>query len=113
LERRFTYLKTGRVQTQVVYGLTSLSPDNIAPSQLLTLICSYWGIENGLYYRRDVTLREDKTRMTKPQTGRVMVCLNNLVLGLLIGKRKFRFLPSARRYFAAFPSQALALLTRL
>jgi predicted transposase YbfD/YdcC len=113
LERRFTFLKTGRVQTQVVYGLTSLSRDNMAPSQLLTLIRSYWGIENGLHYRRDVTLHEDQTRMTKPQTGRVMACLNNLVLGLLIGKHKFRYLPSARRYFAAFPSQALALLTRL
>ena len=63
--------------------------------------------------RRDVTLQEDKTRMTTCNAGRVMACLNNLVLGLLIGKLKFRYLPSARRYFAAFPAQALALLTRL
>jgi len=80
---------------------------------LLALIRSYWGIENDLHYRRDVTLHEDKTRMTKQNAGRVMACLNNLVLGLLIGKLNFRYLPSARRYFAAFPAQALALLTRL
>ncbi len=72
-----------------------------------------WGIENGLHYRRNVTLHEDQTRMTKPNAARNMVCLNNLVLGLLIGKKKYRFLPSARRYFAAFPARALALITRL
>jgi predicted transposase YbfD/YdcC len=113
LERKFTFPKTGKVQAQVVYGFTSLSRDKITPQQLLALIRSYWGIENGLHYRRDVTLQEDKTRMTKPNAGRVMACLNNLVLSLLIGKLKFRYLPSARRYYAAFPSQALALLTRL
>ena len=113
LKRKFTYLKTGKVQQQVVYGFTSLSRDTIAPPQLLALIRSYWGIENGLHYRRDVTLHEDKTRMTKSNAARVMACLNNLVLALLIGKLRFRYLPSARRYFAAFPFHALALLTRL
>jgi predicted transposase YbfD/YdcC len=113
LERRFTFFKTGKLQEQVVYGFTSLSRDDIHPSKLLTLIRSYWGIENGLHYRRDVTLHEDRTRMTNPTAGRVMACLNNFVLSLLIGKLNFRYLPSARRYFAAFPTQALALLTRL
>lgn len=113
LERKFTFFKTGKVREQVVYGFTSLSRDQIAPPQLLALIRSYWGIENGLHYRRDVTLHEDHTRMTKHNIGRVMACLNNLVLGLLIGKLKFPYLPSARRYFAAFPAHALALLTRL
>lgn len=113
LERKFTFLKTGQVREQVGYGFTSLSREEITPLQLLTLIRSYWGIENGLHYRRDVTLHEDKTRLTKRNAGRVMACLNNLVLSLLIGKLKFRYLPSARRYFAAFPSHALALLTRL
>jgi predicted transposase YbfD/YdcC len=113
LERKFTFLKTNKVQEQVVYGSTSLSRNKIHPAQLLTLIRSYWGIENGLHYRRDVTLHEDRTRMSKRNDARVMACLNNLVLALLIGKLKFRYLPSARRYFAALLSQALALLTRL
>jgi predicted transposase YbfD/YdcC len=113
LERKFTFLKTNKVQEQVVYGFTSLSREKIAPPQLLTLIRSYWGIENGLHYRRDVTLHEDPTRMSQRNAARLMACLNNLVLALLIGKLKFRYLPSARRYFAAFPTQALALLTQL
>jgi predicted transposase YbfD/YdcC len=113
LERRFIFTRTGEVQEQVVYGITSLSREEVSPQTLLQMTRSYWGIENGLHYRRDVTLREDYTRMTKPNPARIMACLNNLVLGLLIGRKKYRYLPQARRYFAAHPSEALALLTRL
>ena len=113
LERRFISLKTGDSQTQVVYGLTSLSREVITPKNLLKKIRAYWGIENGLHYRRDVTLREDRTRMTKGHAGRVMACLNNLVIGLVFSKTQFTYLPPARRFFAAHPSLAFALLTRL
>jgi predicted transposase YbfD/YdcC len=113
LERRFLSMKTGEVQEQVVYGITSLSREEITPGKLLTLIRSYWGIENGLHYRRDVTLREDRTRMTKSNAGRVMACLNNLVIGLVSSKTQFAYLPSARRFFDAHPARAFTLLTRL
>jgi predicted transposase YbfD/YdcC len=113
LERRFIFTKTGEVEEQVVYGITSLTREEVSPQKLLQMTRSYWGIENGLHYRRDVTLREDQTRMTRKNAARVMACLNNLVLGLLIGKLKYPYLPPARRFFAAHPDQALALLTRL
>lgn len=114
LERHFIFTKTGEVQEQVVYGITSLTREEVSPQKLLQMTRSYWGIENGLHYRRDVTLHEDQTRMSRKNAARVMACLNNLVLGLLIGKFKYRYLPSARRFFAAHPDQALAaLLTRL
>jgi predicted transposase YbfD/YdcC len=113
LERRVTVPKSGEVHEQVVYGITSLTREEVSPGRLLQMTRSYWGIENGLHYRRDVTLHEDQTRMTRKNAARAMACLNNLVLGLLIGKLKYRYLPSARRLFAAHPDQALALLTRL
>lgn len=113
LERRFTTLKTGKVQEQVVYGCTSLTRDEISPKQLLLFTRSYWGIENGLHYRRDVTLREDRTRMTKGNSAQVMACLNNLVIGLLIHKKNYQHLPTARRYFNAHPDQAFDLISRL
>ncbi|MEJ5315092.1 MULTISPECIES: hypothetical protein [Anaerolinea] len=83
------------------------------PERLLDTIRADWGIENCLHYHRDVTLKEDRTRMTKGKTSQVMACINNLVLGLLIGKHKFRYLPWARRLFAAQPERAFALLSRL
>ena len=113
IERYFTSTKTGNTSYQVVYGFTSLTKDEISPSQLLKKTRSYWGIENGLHYRRDVTLQEDRTRMTKGRAGQVMACLNNIILGLLAGRQKHRFLPSWRRYFDAHPVEAFSLISRL
>jgi len=39
-----------------------------------------------------------------------MACINNLVLGLLIGKKKFQYLPSARRYCNANLDEAINLI---
>jgi predicted transposase YbfD/YdcC len=113
LKRRRVSLKTGEIHEQAVYGFTSLRQDEITPARLLKDIRSYWGIENGLHYRRDVTLREDYTRMTKGRTGQVMACLNNLILGLLLSKNKHRTIPAARRFFCAHPEEAFALIARL
>lgn len=113
LERRSITLKTGEIREQIVYGLTSLTREEVTPDRLLHLTRFYWGIENGLHYRRDVTLLEDHTRMTKGSMGQVMACINNLIVGILVAKKKYRFLPTARRYFSAHPVEALALITRL
>jgi predicted transposase YbfD/YdcC len=113
LERRRISLKTGEIHEQVVYGFTSLMREEITPSRLLKDIRSYWGIENGLHYRRDVTLREDYTHMTKGRAGQVMACLNNLIIGILLSKKKHRTIPAARRFFCAHPEEAFALMTRL
>jgi predicted transposase YbfD/YdcC len=113
LERRRVSLKTGEIHEHALYGFTSLMQEEITPSRLLKNTRSYWGIENGLHYRRDVTLREDYTRMTKGRTGQVMACLNNLILGLLLSKKKHRTIPAARRFFCAHPEEAFALIARL
>jgi predicted transposase YbfD/YdcC len=113
LERHFVSLKTGEIHKQIEYGFTSLSREEIVPLKLLEMTRSYWGIENGLHYRRDVTLREDYTRMTKGKTGQAMACLNNLLLGILLSKKKYRTIPAARRYFNAHPAEALDLFLRL
>jgi len=113
LKRRFVSTKTSEIQEQVIYGITSLSKEEITPGNLLKKIRAYWGIENGLHYRRDVTLREDRTRMTKGNAGRIMACLNNLVIGLVFTKTQFAYLPHARRFFDAHPFHAFALISRL
>lgn len=113
LQRRRVSCKTGEIQEQVSYGFTSLTRDEITPHQLLDQIRCYWGIENGLHYRRDVTLREDATLMTKPKAGHAMACLNNLILGILLPKKHYRSLPAARRYFSAHLTDALCLILRL
>jgi predicted transposase YbfD/YdcC len=112
LEHRFVSFKTGEIQEQIVYGFTSLSREEIAPLPLLHKTRSYWGIVNGLHYRRDVTLREDYTRLTKGKAGQAMACLNNLILGILLSKKIYSTIPTARRYFSANPAEALDLFLR-
>lgn len=109
LERQVTVCKTGATRHEVVYGITSLAAEQATPHQLLTMVRSYWQIENGLHYPRDVSLHEDQTHFTKKSAAHVMAIINNLVLGL-IAKAQNPSIPSARRCFAAFPEQALNLL---
>jgi predicted transposase YbfD/YdcC len=109
LERHATIQKTGKTRHEVVFGVTSLSAEQASPSQLLQMLRSYWQIENGLHYPRDVTLREDQTRFKKHSAAHIMAIINNLILAL-IAKSTFPFVPSARRFFAAYPQEALALL---
>ena len=101
--------KTGKTRHEIVYGVTSLSAEQASPDQLLQMLRSYWKIENGLHYPRDVTLREDHTRFKRHSAAHSMAIINNLVLGL-IAKSDFNFVPSARRYFAAHADEALGLL---
>ena len=109
LERTITILKTQKTRHETIYGVTSLSAEQAAPSHLLTMLRSYWHIENSLHYPRDVTLHEDQTRFQNQSAAHNMAILNNLVLAL-IAKSDFPFVPSARRFFAAHPDHALALL---
>jgi predicted transposase YbfD/YdcC len=113
LDQRYTSTKTGETNQQVRYGFTSLSRDKASPAALLQMIRSYWGVENGLHYRRDVTLNEDRTRMTKGTIAQAMACINNLVIGLLIGKLNYRHMPVARRFFDAHTDKAFALILLL
>jgi predicted transposase YbfD/YdcC len=112
LERRFITLASGQVESEVQYGLTSLSAREASPERLLGIVRSEWGIESGLHYRRDVTFQEDQTRMTDKRMGRVMATINNLVISL-INSQGFENHAHARRVFNASPAQALALICGL
>lgn len=112
LERRFTSLANGEVETEVQYGLTSLTVQKVTAEQLLAIVRSEWGIENGLHYRRDVTFQEDHTRMTDKKMGRTMAIINNLVISL-INNHGFKNHAQARREFNASPAKALALVCGL
>ena len=113
LQRDFQWWRNGtcyRTSCEVEFGITSLTRQEASPKQILHIRRSHWGIETGLHYRRDVTLKEDATRMTVGNTGKVMASLNNLVLALT-RQAGFHNTAQARRWFAADLSRAVALLT--
>jgi hypothetical protein len=72
----------GKTTVEVVYGITSLSPERADAARLLELTRGHWGIENGLHYRRDVTLEEDASRIRKGAAPEVMAALRNTVVYL-------------------------------
>lgn len=113
LEREIRWWRAGkcyRTSAEVEFGITSLSRKKTSPLQLLEFRQAHWGIETGLHYRRDVTLKEDATRMTVGNTGFIMASINNLVLAL-IRQAKFFNTAQARRWFAADLARAFSLLT--
>jgi len=113
LERQIQWRRNGRcyrTSCEVEFGITSLTRKQVSPEQLLNARRAHWGIETGLHYRRDVTLKEDATRMTLGNTGKVMASLNNLVLAL-IRQANFHNAAQARRWFAAHLHHTFALLT--
>lgn len=100
LERKVTHLATNQVTVETAYGITSLSPERGSASRMLDWTQSHWGIENGLHYRRDVTLLEDATRISSGHAAQAMAVLNNFIVGLT-NKLGLTNLASAQRNFEA------------
>jgi predicted transposase YbfD/YdcC len=109
LERYSRCTCAGQVTHEVVYGITSLTAQEAGPKRLLQLIRSHWGIENGLHYRRDETLREDWCHLKQGQAPHAMAVINNLIVGLPL-RLGWTNLAEARRYFDAHPQEAQRLL---
>ncbi len=91
----------GEVQTlhDVRYGLTSLPRVDAAADRLLVIARSEWGIENGLHYRRDVTLQEDASQLRRGRGPQVLAALNNVVISLF-GQSGAHNLAAVQRSFA-------------
>jgi len=107
---RCTITTSGTTRTQISYGITSLPATVADAARLLTLVRGHWGIENGLFCRRDVTLGEDRCQLRRGQGPQVLAILNDLTLGLL-AREGHRNAAAGRRIYAAFPDHAFALLT--
>jgi predicted transposase YbfD/YdcC len=101
--------KTGKLTYEVVFGITSLTPQQAIPQQLLHFVRRHWHIENRLHYVRDVSFHEDGCKVRHPPRQRFLAALNNLAIGLIRGC-DFDFIPQARRHFAIHYHEALQLL---
>jgi predicted transposase YbfD/YdcC len=98
----------GRKTVEVVYGITSLSRERADAERLLELTRQHWGIENGLHYRRDVTLGEDQSRVRKGAAPEILAGLRNSIIHLV--QDVAPSLASAIRRLGNCFSQALELL---
>lgn len=107
---RHTLMEDGSWRESVTYGITSLPRAVADAERLLALVRGHWGIENGLFYRRDVTLGEDRSLLRRGNGPQVLATLNDLTVGLLL-REGHTNAAAGRRIYAAFPQHAFNLLT--
>ena len=72
----------GAGSKEIAYAITDLTPEQAGPRQLGQAAREHWGIE-AMHHIRDVTWREDASRIRTGTTPRVMASLRNLALALL------------------------------
>ena len=112
LERKFDWVRQGKMfktSCEIEYGITSLANAMASPSQVLQFRRGHWFVETGLHYRRDVTFREDATRMTIGAAGRILATVNNLVISL-IKRAGHSNATKARRHYDGHLAEAFSLL---
>jgi len=108
-QRHTTDLAGSPLRTEVAYGVTSLTAAQADPARAAELTRNHWQIENTLHWVRDVTFREDASRIRTGQGPRVMATLRNLAIGLLQQAGRTD-IAAALRWMHRDPARPLALL---
>jgi predicted transposase YbfD/YdcC len=109
VERRVTVKKSGAQRVEVVYGVTSLSPERARPEGLLRLVRQHWQIENQVHWVRDVTFDEDRSQVRCGSIPQVMAAFRHTAIALMHWAGETNIAAACRR-FAAQPWLALALI---
>jgi predicted transposase YbfD/YdcC len=69
--------------SETVYLVTSLTAREAGPEHIAAYIRGHWGVENQVHYVRDVTLREDASKVRAGSRPRALATLRNLTAGLI------------------------------
>ena len=73
-----------QVKTAVaVFIITSLDAREAGPAHIAGYVRGHWTIENKVHWVRDVTFREDASRVRTGPRPRIMATLRNLAIGLI------------------------------
>ena len=100
--------RKGRTRREVAYAVTSLPPQEADPARLLKLWRGHWGIENRVFWVRDVTMDEDRSQIRSGAAPQVMAALRNLVISIFKMEKEPN-IPAALRRCATKPSLPLSL----
>ncbi len=89
-------------------AITSLNREQADAGRLLKLTRQHWGIENSVFYVRDMTFGEDACRARTGSGPHILSCLRNAAINLL-NRAGVKNKAAALRRHAAHPDEALAL----
>ncbi|MFP5311687.1 MAG: transposase, partial [Actinomycetes bacterium] len=100
-----------RTGKEVVHGLTNLTPDEASHTALATLVHDHWSIENNIHWVRDVTYREDASRVRTGNAPVVLAAVRNIVTTALRLAGELN-IAAARRKATLAPFTVLKLFTQ-
>lgn len=72
--------RKGKKSTEIVYLISSLTPEELDAAGFLELKRGYWVIESRLHHALDVTLGEDHSRVRHPNAAYVLSLFRRLVV---------------------------------
>ena len=94
-----------RCSREVIYAITGLPAAKLDPAALLQLSRDHWQIENCLFHVRDVTFKEDASRVRSGSAPKIMAEIRNAALTMI--RRSGHKPRPAREAFAARPRAAI------
>lgn len=93
---------------EIIYAITSVPVETLNAAALLAASRDHWTIENCEFHVRDVTFREDASRIRTGFLPEVMAALRSSTLALI--RRTGQKPTAARPAYAARPKAAIKLL---
>lgn len=100
-----------RTRKEVVHGITNLTPAQANPAALAGLVRGHWAIENSIHWVRDVTYREDASRVRTGNAPAVLAAIRNTVTTALRLAGAVN-IAAARRATTLDPTGIIQLFTR-
>ena len=86
IERERTQKKTGKISHEIVYGVTSQTPDQADADKILGINRGHWCIENSCHYIIDWNYDEDRSRIRTGYGPENVSRLRRFAVGLLKSK---------------------------
>ena len=99
----------GKTTREVAYGITSLPRERADAAVLLRLNRGHWGIENRVFYVRDVTFGEDRCRLRTRHSPHNLATIRNFAITWL-RRQGVDNIAAALRSFAWNPQPLFASL---
>jgi predicted transposase YbfD/YdcC len=109
IERYTTHHTSGKTSSYAELGITSLPTPQAHPTQTATYVRNHWHIENRLHWVRDVTYREDHSRVRTGNAPRAMATLRNLAISTL-RHHGWTNIAKGLRHMSRNPNRPLTLL---
>lgn len=86
IERERIEKTTGIRSLELAYGITSCTPDQATPQQVLTVNRGHWSIENSCHYILDWNFDEDRSRIRTGHGPENVSRLRRFAVGLIKAK---------------------------